>query len=175
MKSSAVTRLARYFVLLSLVFGVSQSIAAQEVSNEFDQALVEKTLTFEAANPYDQTPGLVTLTVSGGAFHVQRIGYGSKAVSTLITGDQQGEFKFVPYDTSQPSFAGDFKFGLSGEIPFDRHSDVMPLNFIIRTKGSDGSERTFILGELAKVSEYAADVSFGELQTLRLESEPATP
>jgi hypothetical protein len=157
--------LTKYAALGVLAILISVSASAQGVSQGFDQPLAEKTVAFEAVNPYSNLPGNVTITVSG-TFQGKRLDSGRKAGSSFITGDQQGSFAFVPYDSSQPTFRGTFKFGLSGEIPFDRHSDVLPLNFIINTVGTDGSEVTFVLGEFATVNEYGADASFGELKRL---------
>jgi hypothetical protein len=158
-------RLTKYAALGVLAILISVSASAQGVSQGFDQPLTEKTVTFEAVNPYSNVSGKVTITVSG-TFQGKRLDSGRKAGGSSIKGDQEGSFSFVPYDASQPSFNGTFKFGLSGEIPFDRHSDVLPLNFIINTVGTDGSEVTFVQGEFATVNEYGADVSFGELQRL---------
>ncbi|HLN99416.1 MAG TPA: hypothetical protein VK208_13225 [Pyrinomonadaceae bacterium] len=162
------TALTRYAALVSLLLlTIAPRVPAQDVfSQSFEQSLAAKTVTLDAINPYDGTPGTLTVSVTSGHFQVKRIGYGPKTGWTVITGDQEGSLKFVPYDTSKSTFIGDFKFELSGEIPFDRHSDALPLNFIIKTVGSDGSQLTFTLGESATVNEYGADVSFGELQRL---------
>lgn len=156
-------RLRKYAALGTLTMLISMSALAQGSSEGFDQPLSEKTVTFEAVNPYSNVAGSVTITVRG-TFHGMRIGAGRKAGWSSIKGEQDGTFSFVPYDASQPTFTGTFKFGLSGEIPFDRHNDVLPLNFTIKTVGTDGSEVTFVQGELATVNEYGADVSFGELK-----------
>ena len=156
-------RLTKHAALLVVAMLISVSASAQGTSQGFNQSLAEKTVTFEAVNPYSNVPGNVTITISG-TFQGKRLDSGRKAGSSFITGDQQGSFVFVPYDSSQPTFKGTFKFGLSGEIPFDRHSDVLPLNFIIKTVGTDGSEVTFVQGELATINEYSADISFGELK-----------
>jgi hypothetical protein len=155
--------LTKHAVLVVLAMLVSVSASAQGISQGFDQPLTEKTVAFEGVNPYSNMPGNITITVSG-TFHGKRIGSGRKAGWSIVTGEQQGSFAFVPYDSSQPTFKGTFKFSLSGEIPFDRHSDVLPLHFIIKTVGTDGSEVTFVQSELATVNEYVADVSFGELK-----------
>jgi hypothetical protein len=155
-------RLTKYAAPGVLTMLISISASAQAVSPGFDQPLSEKTVTFEAVNPYSNVAGKVTITVTG-TFHGKRFISGTKAGWSSIKGEQQGTFSFVPYDASQPTFTGTFKFGLAGEIPFDRHNDVLPLNFTIKTVGTDGSEVTFVQGELATVNEYGADVSFGEL------------
>ena len=157
-------RLARYALISALTFVIAPLAVAQGgIANEFDQTLAQKTITFDAVNPYTNSPGAVTITVSGGVFHVQRIGSGRKAGWTFVTGKQEGSFKFVPYDSTQPTYEGTFKFGLSGDIPFDRHSDVLPLNFNITATGSDGSVVAFVQEEFANVNEVGADVSFGRL------------
>jgi len=165
MSFEILNHLKTYAALGVLAMLISVSASAQGISQGFDQPLSEKTVTLEAVNPYSNVPGNVTITISG-TFHGKRLDSGRKAGWSSIKGEQQGSFSFVPYDASQPSFKGTFKFGLSGEIPFDRHSDVLPLNFIINTVGTDGSEVTFVQGELATVNEYGADVSFGELKRL---------
>jgi len=157
-------RLVRYLLLSALTFLVGPLALAQGgIANEFDQTLAEKTITFDALNPYTNSQGSVTITVKAGDFHVKRIGSGRKAGWTFVTGKQEGSFKFVPYDSSQPTYEGTFKFGLTGDIPFDRHSDVLPLNFNISTTGSDGSIMAFVQEEFANVNEFGADVSFGRL------------
>ncbi len=160
--SKPLNHLKKIFSFVMLTVVISTSALAQEISREYEQKLKEKTITFEAVNPYTNVPGNVTITVSG-AFRGKRIDSGRKTGWSVIKGEQQGSFAFLPYDSSQPSFKGTFKFGLSGDIPFDRHSDVLPLSFIIKTVGTDGSEVTFAQSQFATVNEYGADVSFGEL------------
>jgi hypothetical protein len=156
-------RMSRYAALAVVTMLIFGSAFSQDLSQQFDQSLAEKTITFDAVNPYSNMAGKVTIAVSG-VFHGKRIGSGRKAGWSSIKGEQQGTFSFVPYDASQPTFTGTFKFSLSGEIPFDRHNDVLPLSFIINTVGTDGSEVTFVQSEFATVNEYGADVSFGELK-----------
>ena len=156
-------RLFRFSALIVFFFGLGGFVFPQGAAQQFDQTLKETTITFDALNPYTNVLGQVTITVTSGAFHVKRRESGRKAGWTYITGNQEGSFQFIPYDSSQPKYEGTFKFGLSGEIPFDRHSETLPLNFIIKTVGSDGSELTFVQAEFATITELSADVSFGEL------------
>jgi hypothetical protein len=159
-----------YLLLAILVLvSVSATYAQDSTTRTFDQTLAEKTVTFEAVNPYTNELGIVTITVKSGDFHVARIGSGRKAGWSIVSGKQEGVFVFTPYDTSQPTFAGPFKFSLTGEIAFDRHSDTLPLSFVINTSGSDGSELKFAQSELATVNEYGADVSFTELTRLNVQ------
>ena len=159
--------LKKSWTLAALLILISSSALAQE--REFEQQLNEKTITFEAVNPYTNVPGNVTITVRGN-FRGKRLDSGRKAGSSKIKGEQQGSFAFVPFDSSQPTFKGDFKFSLSGEIPFDRHSDVLPLSFIIKTVGTDGSEVTFAQMQFATVNEYGANVAFGDLNQVDAEA-----
>jgi hypothetical protein len=163
-RSKILGELARYALITALTFLIAPLALAQGVAaGEFDQTLAQKTVTFDALNPYTNTLGAVTITVTGGDFHVKRIASGRRAGWTFVTGKQEGSFKFVPYDSAQPTYEGTFKFGLSGDIPFDRHSDILPLNFNINATGSDGSIVAFIQEEFATVNEFGADVSFGQL------------
>ena len=166
--SGILTRLAGYALISALTFLIAPLTLAQGgIANEFDQTLAEKTVTFDALNPYTNSPGSVTVTVSSGDFHAKRIGSGRRAGWTVITGKQEGSFKFVPYDSTEPTYEGAFKFVLSGDIPFDRHSDILPLNFHIITNGSDGSVVAFVQEQFANVNEVGADVTFGKLSRPR--------
>ena len=155
--------------LVALMMLISTPALAQELSHEFKQELAEKTLTFAAINPYTNVPGIVTITISG-AFHGKRIRSGKKEGWSAINGEQKGSFAFVPYDSSQPTYKGDFRFALIGEIPADRHDDLLKFHFLVDTTGSDGSKLTFVQGESALVNEYVTDVSFGDLKQLNAEA-----
>jgi hypothetical protein len=152
-----------FFAISLLLFLSCPLFGQQPGSSPFDQTLEKTTATFYAVNPYTNVAGEVTVTVEKGIFHVKRTTTGRKAGWTAITGAQEGSFEFKPYDTSQPSYSGKFKFELAGEIPWDRHNDLLPLNFIIKTTGSDASESVFCLAQTATVNEYGASVAFGEL------------
>jgi len=147
------------FVLLLLT---SQALAQDTNEPTFSQAVQEKTVFFEATNPFTKVPGVVTITLEGGVFHVKRVTEGQEAGRSRVTGNQHGSFKFVPYDSSQPTFTGTFKFQIVGQM----RSDLIIFDFPVKSAGSDGSSESFIQREVATINEYGTEISFGKLKRL---------
>jgi hypothetical protein len=147
-------------VLSATPVPAQEQVLAEDNAYSFSHDMAEQTFTFEGVNPYTKVAGLVTITINGGVFRGKKLG--EFARGSKISGEQHGSFSFVPYDSSQPTFAGTIKFVVGGETT----TDTITFDFLIEGTGSDGSSQSFLQREVATVNEYGAQISFGNLNRL---------
>ena len=123
-------------VLGLLVLGASTALADGNGSTTFTQTFHNAVDTMPSPNPCSGVPGTVTLTYNGVIHYTV-----NKAGGFWITGNQTGDFSFVPDVAGQPSYTGTFHnwFGESD----NRQNNVNHFTFQVRGIGSDGSALNF--------------------------------
>lgn len=151
---AAMATLATMALLLLTMATVSAN-GAGAVS--FTQNFHNATETDVDANPCTGVPGTVTLTYDG-VFHVTELTSGIGAGTDWATGTMTGDFSFVPFDSSQPSYTGHFTswFGENDNL----HNGTATSTFMIHGTGSDGSTIQFHEVDHLSVSATGVTVSF---------------
>lgn len=128
--------LATVAVVCLLLLTLSSALADGNGATTFTQTFHNAVATMPSANPCTGVPGTVTLTYNG-VIHFTV----NKAGDFWDTGNQTGDFVFIPDDASQPSYTGHFHnwFGDS----FNNRNQVDHFTFQVNGVGSDGSTLTF--------------------------------
>jgi hypothetical protein len=113
------------------------SLAGAIPNCTFTQNIHGATATFDTTVPCVDPPGSLntgTLTITYNAvFHVAVNGAGD----IWVTGTQEGDFSFIPFDPNRPSYTGHFAawFGFS----LNQKNAVFHDTFNVHGIGSDGS------------------------------------
>jgi hypothetical protein len=123
----------------------------------FTQNFHNATETDVDANPCTGAPGTVTLTYNG-VFHVTELTAGQGAGTFWATGTMTGDFSFVPFDASQPSYTGHFTSWFGDNNNLRNGSETSTFN--LHGTGSDGSSLQFHDVAHASVSASGVSISF---------------
>lgn len=123
-------------IVCLLLLTVSSAFADGNGATTFTQTFHNAVDTFPDTNPCTGVPGTLTITYNG-VFHFTV----NKAGDFWDTGNQTGDFVFIPADVSQPSYTGHFHIWFGDSI--NNQNQVDHMTFAVNGVGSDGSTLTF--------------------------------
>lgn len=123
-------------VLGLVILTASTTLADGNGAITITQTFHNAVTTMPSANPCSGVPGNVMLTYNGVIHYTI-----DKAGDFWTTGNQTGDFSFIPSVASQPSYTGHFHnwFGESD----NRQNNVNHFTFQVQGVGSDGSVLSF--------------------------------
>lgn len=96
------------------------------------------TVTMPSANPCTGAPGMVTLNYHDASHFSSNASGGISFTDTM-----NGKFSFVPTDSSQPSYTGNFTSWDGGQMNGNNQETVFTATFSVKGKGSDGSHLVY--------------------------------
>lgn len=135
---------------------VNSPTPVQDDQSDFSYDVNAETTTFEAVNPTTKVAGLMTVTVSG-AFRGKRLGDEQSPGGSHLQSNQQATFSFVSYDRYAPSYSATIR---TMQFAGDTTNDSILFDFVLNTRGSDGSSQRFMLREVVTLTEDGAQIAF---------------
>lgn len=104
------------------------------------QTFHNATQTFSSTNPCSGVPGTLVITYNGVA-HATFLTSGVGAGTGWVTFTATGDFVFTPFDSSQPTFTGQFTVWDGASFNLDNFAVTGIL--VVKGTGSDGSTLRF--------------------------------